>query len=113
MEAIREHKAAIYNEAKEALNGSAATVVEYKSKDLDLKQNESHIKLLQAYSSTGVKTGYCGVFDMNQLDANSKVILHVPSNIAGIIIGKQGKNKKRWEEALKVKEIRIVPIKEQ
>lgn len=111
--AIREQKTAIYNEAKAALNGAAATVVEYKSRDLNLKQGKNHIKLLQAYNSAGSKTGYCGVFDMNQLNADSEVILQVPSSIAGIIIGKQGKNKKRWEEELKVKEIRIDSIKEQ
>lgn len=78
----------------------------------DLKmENGEHIRILQAHNSEGKKIRYYGVFNMSHLNNESVVILHVPEEIAGMIIGKEGKNKKSWEAKLGVKQIRVQPVK--
>lgn len=92
-----------YEIAQAALEGCDAGYGVGYVGDKIIEAEDGNIMILQAHNSEGKKTRYYGVFDMSHLDKNSVVTLHVPEEIAGIIIGKGAKNRKAWEEKLGVK----------
>lgn len=101
-----------YETAKTALEGCDAGYGVGYIGDVELNmENGEHIRILQAHNSEGKTTRYYGVFDMSHIDKESVVILHVPEEIAGMIIGKGAKNRKAWEAKLGVKRISVQPVK--
>lgn len=100
-----------YEIAQSALDGCDAGYGVGYVKDVVLETEEGKIMILQAHNAENKKTRYYGVFDMSHLDENSVVTLHVPEEIAGMIIGKGAKNVKDWKEKLGVKKIDVEAVK--
>ena len=53
---------------------------------------------------------FVAIFDKNKIVPNGYITLQVPKPIAGIVIGKEGRNIKGWAEFLKVKYIKVIPV---
>lgn len=98
--------------AKMDLGGKIATVVRRSQKspqEVNLKGADGgSIKILQAYKENGEPTGVCGMFDMNEVAKVHYIEMHVPKDLAGVVIGKGGQNKKYWDELLGGKNVVIV-----
>ena len=53
---------------------------------------------------------FVAIFDKNKIAPNGYITLQVPKPIAGIVIGKEGRNIKSWANYLKVKYIKVIPV---
>lgn len=87
---------------KEILGDSdvAVCMLKVNQKEMELKDENNHIKILQIYNSNDEDTRYYGVFNMQKIMCKERIIIRVPKKVTGLIIGKGGKNKKNWEKAL-------------
>lgn len=80
--------------------------------DLELQKGQDYFKVLPVKDAKGRNIGLYGIFDMNKIFNEPEnwycLKIHVSANIAGNVIGKEGGNKKRWENALGVKLISVI-----
>lgn len=98
--------------AKIDLGGKIATVVrrsQNSSKEVNLEGADGgSIKILQVCNVEGKPTGWCGIFDMNEVAKRHYIELNVPKDIQGMVIGKGGQNKGLWDYMLGDKNVMVV-----
>lgn len=98
--------------AKFDLGGKIATVVRRSKKhpdNVDLEGTDGgSIKILQVWTEDGKPTGLCGIFDMKEVAKRHYIELNVPQNLKGMVIGKGGQNKGRWDYMLGDKNVMVV-----
>lgn len=98
--------------AKADLGGKIATVVRRSKKspkEVNLEGADGgSIKILQVCNVEGKPTGWCGIFDMNEVAKRHYIELNVPKDIQGMVIGKGGQNKGTWDYMLGDKNVMVV-----
>lgn len=101
----------LWQEAKEALNGSLARYKEVEHtgyfKYRDIQLGEDHIK---CFPVTDAKRNYLGgvlFFDVNKIAKGSIVTVQVPENMAGWIKGRNGGKISKWASEIGVERIQL------
>jgi hypothetical protein len=102
-----------YNFAKQQLADNIATVcistdTPY-TNFYDIKMNNEHFKILRVYGKFYF-TDWVAILDMNKICSGGLINLHVPKDIAGLVIGKSGTNIQSWAREIGVKKIQVIPI---
>lgn len=107
LQQIKKYEATVKQEkcweyAKEILGDSdvALCTLKVNQEEMELKDENNHIKMFQIYNSENNPTRCYGVFNMEKIKYKDYIVVSVHEKIAGFIIGKGGKNKKNWEMVL-------------
>lgn len=102
---------ALYQEAKEALGESLAQYKDVKHasyfKYQDIQEGEDHIKCFPIVDAKGNYMEAVVFFNMKKIKG-STIWLKAPKEMAGWILGKNGKNAKAWAKKIGVERIELV-----
>lgn len=103
-----------YRYAKEMLDGRLAIMCHDNGRlplslAHSISMNHDDLMILRFPVSMNLSK-WIAIFDMNKIATGCIITLQVPNQLAGLVIGKDGSNIKKWARCLGVKKIQVVPV---